>query len=837
MTTVASFVDQLCQSRVLDARQTEKLTRDLQYRFADPYDLAQDLVRRGWLTPDQVNPLLTGKPVGSARFSRGWWKFNIIGGIVIVVGLAGIILYVRHDRLGARDRAEAARLAALDQQAQAELKPLLDAFDSSTIDDTTLRKQLLALRTRYAEVPAAQRAAELLSQLPSPLDKRERAAIPAEEREPNQPENLVAVLGQRRWRHWGPVRVVASTASGATVASAGDDNVVRVWDRGKQEELAVLQLGKVAAMTFVGGDKMLAVHTADGNVVLWEIDKRTKYGDYPGPAKNVVTAAFRGDGLVAASVADDGTVKVWELQTGKELGTLRGHDGKVHAVAFSPDGSIVATAGADRSIKLWRPSGVVLVGLSAHVDSVHSLAFSPDGQFLASGGGSNDRRIIIWDLSSGQPVFTLEGGDGQGHDAAVLALAYSSGGRYIVSGSSDQSLRIWELPEAKEEPKKAADEKPKDNPEKKDEAGQDQPKQDDPAMKKDEPPLRAISTKLVGHTGAVNALVLAGAGSQRIIVSAGDDGVVRLWNMATRSELNASNAHQGPVSAVVFLDDGKLLATGSYDRTIKIWDAEAGHLRKTLTGHRAAVTALSYALNQRQLASASYDATVKIWDPINGLEFASLGPNMGPVLTTAFSLDGKSLAVGATSSEFQGGELKVWEPPTHKQRHNLGGHRDLVASVAFTADGRSLASGGNDGLVRLWEPWTGIPRAILSDEAAIEAVAFSADGKQVAAGTHARAVKIWDAASERLLQSYADLSAVPQVLTYSPNGRVLAALLRDGKVVIWHTATGERREWPLPGPANGLAFAPDSRHLATANANGTVYILRLAEPAQRRPRR
>jgi WD40 repeat protein len=160
-------------------------------------------------------------------------------------------------------------------------------------------------------------------------------------------------------------------------------------------------------------------------------------------------------------------------------------------------------------------------------------------------------------------------------------------------------------------------------------------------------------------------------------------------------------------------------------------------------------------------------------------------------------------------------------------------HQDVVSSVAFAPDGRTFASGSHDGTVQLFEPWTGIRRGILADKAAVEAVAFGPDGKQLAVSTHARVVKLWDVVAKEEKRVYGGLTALCKSLAFAPDGQWLAGTQPDGRVIVWNTTTGEARDWKLPGPVQAVAFAPDSRHLATGNANGTIYILRLAEAPKR----
>lgn len=821
---VATFVQALCQSRLLDDRQRDKLMRQLQYRFADPNLLGQDLVRRGWLTPQQLGTMLGG--AGTAQPSsyaeqkavsrRRWRMFNVVGAIFIAAVFGAILYVIRQDKLKAHDKAEEVRLAALDAHAQAELKPLETAFDSPKRDDANVRKQLLQWRTRYAETPSALQAQVMLAGLSSPLDTLEQTNIRREEQEKGQPNNLVAILGERRWRHWGPIRTLAVNSTGSTVATGGDDNQLRIWDRKTGKEIAALPLGNIVALTFLPGDKLLGCHTKDGNVTLWKTDTWTKHGDYPGPVTKVTTASFSKDGLNAASAVEGGVVKVWELQTGKLIGELRGHRDAVNAVAFAPDGETVATASSDGTVILWGTTGNSKAQLAEHTDAVTSVVFSADGKHLAS--GARDGNIIIWDAVKGESLQTIGG-----HEGAIHSLVFTPDARQIVSGSADATVHITEVRLVKPA-----------TPNNQGQPNNDVQNNENQAPKNDNPaPLPPTKTfKYVGHAGPVLAVSLFGEGQEQTIAAAGGDGVVRLWSVSRRGDLSGVREHLGPITSMVFLDD-QLLATAGQDKSVRIWDAQGTTTRMLFAGHTAAVNSVSYSPMQKLIASGGSDGSVRLWEVSNSTELAVLTPHMGPVMAVAIAPDGKSIVAGATSNQMQGGELKIWDPAIRKERGTLPVHSDVVSCVAFAPDGRTFASGSHDGTVQLFEPWTGQRRGKLTDKATVESVAFAPDGKMLAVSTHAHVVKLYDVATQEPKQTLTGLTAVCKSLCFSPDGTLLAGTQPDGRVIVWETATGQLRDWKMPGPVNAVDFALDSRHLATGNANGTVYILRLAEAPKR----
>jgi WD40 repeat protein len=153
--------------------------------------------------------------------------------------------------------------------------------------------------------------------------------------------------------------------------------------------------------------------------------------------------------------------------------------------------------------------------------------------------------------------------------------------------------------------------------------------------------------------------------------------------------------------------------------------------------------------------------------------------------------------------------------------------------VALAPDGGAAVSGGADGAVRLWDLEAGRERHLLQPGgAAVWSVAFSPDGRHVAAGDHDGFVRLWDVSGTEpkmrpLLKWH---SGGVFSVAFAPDGQTLASA-SWGPIILWDVASGAKRhEWQLPSAVEGVTFAADGRHLAAANGNGTVYILRLPRP-------
>jgi WD40 repeat protein/transcriptional regulator with XRE-family HTH domain len=315
-----------------------------------------------------------------------------------------------------------------------------------------------------------------------------------------------------------------------------------------------------------------------------------------------------------------------------------------------------------------------------------------------------------------------------------------------------------------------------------------------------------------------------------LMATAGLDGSVVLWDMASGKEISTLRAHDEAVSSVAFSPDGSRLLTASTDGTAKVWDVASGKLFATLAGHTDSISrAVFDPADGARAATASDDSTAKIWDLKTGEELVTLSDGSRRVNNIAFSPDGSRLA--AVQDE---GVATVWDASSGEEWLSLAGPTDNLYAVAFSPDGSLLATAGDDGIVRVWDAGTGENLLTLTGHhvTTVVSLAFSPDGSRLASASADRTTKIWDVATGVELFSLAGHTDAVTGAAFSQDGAWLATTSLDGSARAWDLGPSEEL-LALTADSDllsSVAMSPDGTKLATAGRRVVVWDLATGNP-------
>jgi WD40 repeat protein len=685
-----------------------------------------------------------------------------------------------------RDQAEA-------EAARAQLRQLKRLLEDPAADPGEVWKGWAEMRAEHPGTPEWREAAALVARVRSPLDRLELGELPAEERFPDLPEGLAAVLGSGPARHWGRAGRVTLSPDGKTLASASVR--VRLWDAATLRPLAALEghANGVTALAFSADGKRLASGGWDGELRVWDLggDQPKNLGSVQGHAEAVRCLGFSPDGKTLASGGSDALVKLWDVSGDqpKERATLRGHEDRVVALAFRAGGKGLVSVGEQRSVRVWDLSGDQprVAGAVERADQAGQPgAVSADGT-MAAAYDDEHKEVRLWDVSGDKPK-QLGSVD---RDLVGGALALAADGKALVTATFRDKVEVWDLTRTGPQQKAAL------------KAGGEvlgvftdgrrvalagpgfRVSVWDPEAKP------APERKEEGHGARLGCLAFSPNGAT--LATGGDDEAVRLWGLGgARPEVGPVLRWEdmGKVEGLAFGPDAGILATVGWDRVLRLWDLTGRPPKqKDRQGAHVGASALAAAADGRTLATAGYDKAVRLWRLADDrLQEGPAIPDLVTGPSLALSPDGKVLAAGCDKA------LRRWDVSGEKPRElpplEAGAY---LPALAFCPDGKTLVAGCSDGAVRRWD---------VAGEKAAELPALKGHGGYVRA------------------------------VAFSPDGALLAAAEGDGWVLVWDREGKAVKEWRLGGPVSAVAFAPDSRHLATANGNGTAYVLRLAPPAK-----
>jgi WD40 repeat protein/energy-coupling factor transporter ATP-binding protein EcfA2 len=332
---------------------------------------------------------------------------------------------------------------------------------------------------------------------------------------------------------------------------------------------------------------------------------------------------------------------------------------------------------------------------------------------------------------------------------------------------------------------------------------------------------------LSGHEGPIYAVAFSPDGQW--LVTGGEDGMARLWNMAeSEAEPVVLAGHEDPIYAVAFSPDGQGLVTGGVDGTARLWNmAEPEAEPVVLAGHEGGIRAVAFSPDGQWLVTGSDDTTARLWNMAESeAEPVVLAGHEGGIRAVAFSPDGQWLVTGSNDTT-----ARLWNmADPEAEPVVLAGHEDEIRTVAFSPDGQWLVTGSWDHTARRWnmaEPETE-PVVLAGHADAIIAVAFSPDGQWLVTGSADATARLWSIAGpEAEPVVLAGHEGEIRAVAFSPDGQGLVTGSWDHTARLWNMADPEAEPVVLAGhedPIYAVAFSPDGQWLVTGSDDGTARL-------------
>jgi WD40 repeat protein len=289
----------------------------------------------------------------------------------------------------------------------------------------------------------------------------------------------------------------------------------------------------------------------------------------------------------------------------------------------------------------------------------------------------------------------------QGHNSPVISVCFSQDGRYALSGSSDYTLKLWDVETGK-------------------------------------------CLRTFWHSGTVNSVSFSPDG--KFALSGSEDKTLKLWDVETAKCLRTFEGHRDVVTSACFSPDGRYALSGSSDKTLKLWDVETGKCLRTFKGHRDVVLSVSFSPDGRYALSGSWDETIKLWDVETGKRLRTFKGHESGVTSVCFSPDGRYALSGSWDDT-----LKLWDVESGECIRTFKGHKSTVNSVCFSPDGRYALSGSWDKTLKLWDVKTGrCLRTFEGHKYDVNSVCFSPDGKFVLSGSEDNTLRLWGVELKRI---------------------------------------------------------------------------------------
>lgn len=244
--------------------------------------------------------------------------------------------------------------------------------------------------------------------------------------------------------HFDKVTHIAYNSTGNFFATSSVDKLIKIWNSQDGTLIAVLSghTDWVTSIAFSSNGSVLVSASGDKTIKVWNSIDGRLMNSFIAHRGWITDVAISPNGKNIISVSGDRTMKLWDCRTGQELNNKIGHLNSIYCVSYSDNGECFLTASYDNFIKIWDSETFEqLYSIKTDVNSTSNIIFCHDGKNIAY---SLNGIIIIRDFKTGQVIKKLFG-----HSNTITHISYSFDRQFIISASTDDTVRIWNVESGK----------------------------------------------------------------------------------------------------------------------------------------------------------------------------------------------------------------------------------------------------------------------------------------------------------------------------------------------------------------------------------------------------
>jgi WD40 repeat protein/signal transduction histidine kinase len=590
-----------------------------------------------------------------------------------------------------------------------------------------------------------------------------------------------------------------------------------------------------------------------------------------------------------ASALADNSINVWDITERKILSFVRAHSKLITSVAGMPHSNQIVTASSDHTIAIWNIENQIILNQrieGAHHDSLTTVVVTPNNKYIVS--GSRDKRIRVWNLFDSTSYGEFDGKDIKSavlsvvvtpdskyvlsicndsknidvwrmedmkfshqldHESFITSLAVTHDNKYVVAGSKDNTIGLWDFKENKcyhqfkgvHSVSVTSVVVTLDN------------KYVISAMSKSVVSVQEenvssleiwnIETKSLhhrfeeAHSDMINSVTTP---DQDFVVSASSDKTIAVWSILEKRLLyRLEQAHSLEITSAVVTSDKQLLISGSEDRTISFWDfAKQTLLYQFESAHFKGIKSLAITSDDNYIVAGSKDKTIGIWRITEKKffhEFIRPHPSPSPVAVTPDS--------NYIVSEFGNNSLGIWDIQTKSFFGKFEKvHKQMITSVTITPDQQYIISGSLDKRICVWD----IRQKNLKSQAErahfgqVKSLVVTPNNKYIVSSSSDKTIAIWDLPINlnQQLQLHhrferAHHSEIESV-AITPDSKYIVSGSWDRTLGLWDIKQKKflhRFNGAHSAKINSVAVTPDQNHfyVASGSDDGSIGIWKLEE--------